>query len=499
MKEIKKLTKDDRSYFSNVAQAIFINPFCDERDEVLFSLSPGYSRKELLRTTHLSTIEPILSERIKKLEKKGLRKIEDVEGKDRRIISYAFLLQVYLRYVKELDRVVEIQAKQGSEPVDVPFAAQLLNELGIRGFSEKLSAHYISLFYQLLRAFFFIERSLVGESSSMVQLRESLWSNVFTSDVGLYDRNFVNRMEDFSTLILGETGTGKGSAASAIGRSAYIPFNSQKKIFVLNFNETFISINLSQFSESLIESELFGHRKGAFTGAVEDHKGLFEKCSVHGALFLDEIGEVSIPIQIKLLQILQERTFNPVGSHKKKRFSGRVIAATNRSLKDIRKDGNFRNDFFYRLCSDIITVPSLRQRIEECPEELEQLVELLISRMAGGEETTEIKGIILEAFKRDLPKNYPWPGNVRELEQAIRSVILTKQYKGDMIAQEIKIENRLVDKILKEPLVAGELLSEYCYFLYLRLGTYKEVAKITKLDRRTVKKYIDNKMKSPSI
>src|SRR6185436_10958807 len=101
------------------------------------------------------------------------------------------------------------------------------------------------------------------------------------------------------------------------------------------------------------------------------HEGVFARCSAHGALFLDEIGEVSIPVQVKLLQVLQERTFTPLGGSEKKRFSGRVIAATNRNLADLQAEGRFREDFFYRLCSDVIEVPSLRQRVSDSPRELE--------------------------------------------------------------------------------------------------------------------------------
>src|SRR5881296_2538277 len=209
----------------------------------------------------------------------------------------------------------------------------------------------------------------------MRRLREALWNNVFSHDMRGYEAALWNRMEDFSTLLLGETGTGKGSAAASIGRSEFIPYVAGQRRFAANFTDTFIAINLSQFPETLIESELFGHRKGSFTGAIDHHQGVFERCSAHGALFLDEIGEVSIPTQIKLLQVLQERTFTPVGGHEKKRFSGRVIAATNRSLDDLRERKLFRDDFFYRLCSDLITVPPLRQRLREAPEELDLLIE----------------------------------------------------------------------------------------------------------------------------
>src|SRR5262249_44682392 len=147
---------------------------------------------------------------------------------------------------------------------------------------------------------------------------------------------------------------GKGTAAAAIGRSGWIPFDERSGRFAESFTKAFVFINLSQYPEALLESELFGHRKGAFTGAVESHEGLFARCSPHGAIFRDEIGELPATVQIKLLQVLQERVFSPVGSHEKHRFRGRVVAATNRAIHDLRQKGAFRDDFFYRLCSDII-------------------------------------------------------------------------------------------------------------------------------------------------
>src|SRR5437867_3378731 len=250
----------------------------------------------------------------------------------------------------------------------------------------------------------------------MRKLREALWNNVFTHNLRGYEAALWNRMEDFSTLLLGETGTGKGAAAAAIGRSAFIAYLPGERRFAANFAESFIAINLSQFPEALIESELFGHRKGAFTGAIDHHAGVLERCSAHGALFLDEIGEVSTPVQIKLLQVLQERIFTPLGGHERRRFSGRVIAATNRPLAHLRREGRFRDDFFYRLCSDVIEVPTLRQRITESTGELELLVRLLVERIAGTPDSALVAEV-LEALENGLPHDYGWPGNVRELEQ----------------------------------------------------------------------------------
>src|SRR6185436_17438644 len=112
-------------------------------------------------------------------------------------------------------------------------------------------------------------------------------------------------------------------------------------------------------------------------------EGIFARCSPHGAIFLDEIGDASVPVQIKLLQVLQDRTFSPVGSHAKLRFRGRVIAATNRPLQELRARKLFRDDFYYRLCSDVITVPPLRQRLAESPEEMNLLLQELVRRMTG--------------------------------------------------------------------------------------------------------------------
>src|SRR5262249_46053651 len=153
--------------------------------------------------------------------------------------------------------------------------------------------------------------------------------------------------------------------------------------FAESFMRSFTALNLSQFPETLIESELFGHRKGAFTGAVGAHEGVLARCSPYGSIFLDEIGEVGAPVQIKLLQVLQERTFCPVGSHDAVRFRGRVIAATNRPLDALRGRGLFRDDFFYRLCSDMIHVPTLRQRLQEDPGELRTLLGYAVANLIG--------------------------------------------------------------------------------------------------------------------
>jgi len=489
-----KLNSEDRNFFSLVSKTILSNPFLDERDEILLQILPGFTKDNKSRMIELRAIAPDLNKRIDRLKRKGHGKIQNFEKKDRQFVKDAYLLSVFFQFLNDFDELIQNQLNLGETPADVPFAKKVISRLKSYGFSDQECFHYFSLFYQLRRAFYFIDQALVGDSPCMKKLRLDLWNNVFTSYIRTYDRLLWNRMEDFSTILLGETGTGKGSAAAAIGRSGFILFDRKKGQFTQNFTETFIAINLSQYSESLIESELFGHRKGAFTGAVDNHVGLFERCSTHGSLFLDEIGDISIPIQIKLLQVLQERTFTSVGSHTHKRFAGRVIAATNRPFTELRSQGSFRDDFFYRLCSDVITVPTLRQRIEESPSELQQMVNLLVTRMTG-KESPNLTDMILETLNRDLPRDYTWPGNVRELEQAVRRILLTRNYYGDVKVIEPSLEDDFIHKIHTGTLKAKELLSQYCELLYQQFGTYEEVARRTGLDRRTVKKYLQGSLK----
>jgi len=187
-------------------------------------------------------------------------------------------------------------------------------------------------------------------------------------------------------------------------------------------------------------------------------------------------------VQIKLLQVLQERTFSPVGSHETVRFRGRVIAATNRSLDQLRAAGQFRDDFYYRLCSDIIVVPSLQQRIAEDKRELTDLITHITTRLGVPDAAAAVRAA--------LEPDYPWPGNVRELEQAIRRIVLTRRYDGDQRVIAPDAPSRLVTDLQAGQLDADALLAGYCRLLYDRHGTYEEVARRTNLDRRTVKAYL---------
>jgi len=476
------MTGTEREFFSALADVVFGNPFSEQRADLIVRLAPGAKPGDL--SEDREALARLVAPRLAPwLERRDLR------PEERRLVEPALLYVGYHRAVDQLDALIGRQAAS-STPLRVTFGDDIIGFLVREGFDEERSARYFALYYQLRRGFYFIHRALAGQSESMRRLREALWNNIFTHDMRGFEAALWNRMEDFSTLILGETGTGKGSAASAIGRAAFIPYLPSEQRFAASFTDTFLAINLSQFPETLIESELFGHRKGAFTGAIDHYQGVFERCSPHGALFLDEIGEVSIPVQIKLLQVLQERTFTPLGGRDKKRFSGRVIAATNQSLDALRREGRFRADFFYRLCSDVIEMPTLRQRLAESPAEFVELVRVLVARIAGTD-ASDLADRVLQQLEDSVPRGYGWPGNVRELEQAVRRVLLTGRYKPETAAGSRDADEVLIDKLRAGELTAAELLARYSAMLHRRLGTYAEVAKRTGLDPRTTRKYVE--------
>ncbi len=211
-----------------------------------------------------------------------------------------------------------------------------------------------------------------------------------------------------SVLILGESGTGKELAA----RSIHTCSPRKSKLFV--------AVNCGAIPENLIESELFGHKKGSFTGAVSDRPGLFEQAE-GGTLFLDEIGELPLLMQTKLLRVLQEREFKRVGDAQTRKADVRIISASNRDLESQVKDGTFREDLFYRLNVVQLVMPPLRERIEDIP----LLVEYFCRKyQASG--TSKPVSVTPGALK--VLMNHPFPGNIRELENCIeRSLIINSE------------------------------------------------------------------------
>ncbi len=248
--------------------------------------------------------------------------------------------------------------------------------------------------------------NLIGKSKRMQQIYHLLQK--------------INNSES-TILIQGENGTGKELVAKAIH------YNSPRK------DALFLAVNCSALNDNLLESELFGHVKGAFTGAIKDKKGFFEVAN-GGTLFLDEIGDTSLTMQVKLLRVLQEGTFLPVGATTPKKVNVRVVAATNKNLKEMIAKGEFREDLYYRINVINVQLPALRERQEDIP----ILMDFFLEKRCGE------AGVPLKTFaKKTLEKmlDYPWPGNVRELENEIeRLVVLSGEDKvitPDILNQRI--------------------------------------------------------------
>lgn len=231
---------------------------------------------------------------------------------------------------------------------------------------------------------------------------------------------------DTTVLILGETGTGKELFARAIHNRSY------------RKNKPLIKLNCAAMPAELIESELFGHEQGAFTGATKKREGRF-KLADKGTIFLDEIGELSLSLQAKLLRVLQEKEFEPVGSSHTEKIDVRVIAATNRDLEEEVKSGNFREDLFYRLNVYPIQIPPLRERGEDVILLAENFAEKFASKLAK-----KIEPLTEEAIVK--LKSYGWPGNIRELQNVIERAVITSK-KGWLNLSMLMPENKTYDKI----------------------------------------------------
>lgn len=211
----------------------------------------------------------------------------------------------------------------------------------------------------------------------------------------LYDSIKQVAKTDATVLILGETGTGKELVADALHSL------SNRK------DKNMVKINCNAFSENILESELFGHVKGSFTGAISDRKGRFEIAD-KGSIFLDEIGELEKRIQVKLLRVLQQQEIEKVGSTYPVKIDTRIIAATNRDLKEEIKEGNFREDLYFRLKVFPICVPPLRDRLED----IDLLVDYFVEKFSKAhKKKVRVASEVIDLFKR-----YSWPGNIRELE-----------------------------------------------------------------------------------
>lgn len=274
-----------------------------------------------------------------------------------------------------------------------------------------------------------------------------------------------------NVLISGESGSGKELVARAIHNSG------PRK------NKPFIPVNCSAIPEQLLESELFGHVRGSFTGAIADKKGLFEEAE-GGTIFLDEIGDLNLTLQAKLLRVIQDRQIRAVGDNKLRQIDVRVVAATHRDLKTMVSETTFREDLFYRLNVLPVRVPPLRER----PEDIPLLVETFIAKFAA-QNNSPVAGITPEAMAALMA--HPWPGNVRELENIIeRAVVLSRD---DLIDQKAVLGSAVVqakqsiDQLFDDNPTLEQIEERYIKLILGQThGQKDKAAKILGINRRTL-------------
>jgi len=504
------LNSSERQFLAAVSDLGHCNPFLPERIEFerqtlgedyepterVWSLRGDFDidRENVRRLA--SRVEPLVGELHGRL-------LEGATADEPDLVLYKDLVlySLYERYRGLFHETIQAAGgtKQGSPRVPYwkEFLAEYNRLLVIPGRSLPTSydpAHIFACFFQLRRAFGHIFQYIVGGSMPAARLRAAIWQSVFTHDMRRYRRSLYKRMGDVTTLVTGPSGTGKELVARAVALSRYIPFDPQTEKFTADFAGSFHPLNLSALSPTLIESELFGHCRGAFTGAVSDRAGWLEVCEPLGTVFLDEIGELDAGIAVKLLRVLQTRTFQRLGETEDRQFAGKIIAATNRDLAEEMRAGRFRRDLYYRLCSDIITTPSLREQLADSPEELKYLIHFVCERIAGEEAeslASEVEGWIEEHLGLD----YDWPGNFRELEQCIRNVMIRGRYDApQMIVETDDPRAAIVSAVQTGRFTVDELLARYCTLVYAQTGSYEQAAQRLKIDRRTVKARLDREL-----
>ena len=255
-------------------------------------------------------------------------------------------------------------------------------------------------------------RPVQPSGSTVVPVRESAFDTVLGHSRGLQQVIQLARkvaVTDVPVLLTGETGTGKEGFAQAIHNGS------------ARAKQPFVAINCSAFSKELLESEIFGHKAGAFTGALKDKKGLFEEAN-HGTIFLDEIGEMAYGLQAKLLRVLETGEYIKVGDTKPTKIDVRIVSATNRNLKEEIANSNFREDLYFRLSVFHLHLPPLRERREDIPELAAAFLKFFAAKMGK-----QVKGFAADC--QAWMQSYAWPGNVRELRNVIeRALIICDDY-----------------------------------------------------------------------
>ena len=508
------LTAKDRRTAKGIAGLGYCNPFLPERVEMertalgtdfvdhqpFVHLRPGVDR-EVLFPNSLP-----MRERAEVLaDKMRTRLLTDATASQSDLALYEDIVLhlLYSRYRSDFVAIVRNSLRGVELGTQVDFWDPFLNDfqhfLNLRGRtlpSRHDPAFVFAILFQFHRAFIHIFDCIIGGSTSTAQLRADVWKSIFTHDMRRYARGVYREMGDISTLVTGPSGSGKELVARAIGLSRFVEFDAQRKRFVSDPADSYHALNLVALAPTLIESELFGHKKGAFSGAEADKEGWLEVCSPQGTVFLDEIGDLDPSIQVKLLRVLEERVFYRVGEVRLPRhFLGKFIAATNRDLTEEMRQGRFREDIYFRLCADMVTTPSLREQLAEAPDDLINLVRF-VSRRILSDNVEEAEGLASDAVKwiqKNLGLDYAWPGNIRELEQCVRNLMIRNTYRppGLVTREATNARQALAEAVVSGSLTSDQLLRHYYTLVYAQTGSYEAAATKLQVEWRTVRKKVD--------
>jgi two-component system NtrC family response regulator len=381
------IVDDEKNYL------VVLEELLTEEGYEVLTASSGKEALELMREVPIQTV---LTD-IKMPEMNGIELMEEIRNLD------SGLPVILMTAYAEVNQAVEAMKKGALDHIQKPFDNDEIKRAVQRGVEKRTLLQNIRYLQTELRTMW---GNIVGKSKAM--------DRVFT---------IMKKVADTPTtvLIYGESGTGKELIARGLHRSSS------------RAEAQFVSINCAAVPETLLESELFGYEKGAFTGASSLKQGKFEFAD-GGTLFLDEVGEMSLSLQVKLLRVLQEQEFQRVGGNKDIRVDVRVIAATNKDLKEEVDEGHFRSDLYFRLNVVQIPVPPLRERSEDIPLLIAHFLEKIEGKLGR-----TVREVDPEAMNRFF--KYPWPGNVRELENVLeRAVVLSRG--STITVEDLPIEMR---------------------------------------------------------
>lgn len=510
------LKPSDWSAAQAIATIGFTNPFLPERialekralGDAFVSSQPFLHYRADSAISDIFPNVPMLRGRCEQLLAVMREKLLAGESATPRELMVYEDLVMYLLYARYMSVVLDMplvaysnrdesDILQSYDPYVADFDHYFVGLAGVLPSSHDRDTIFAGLF-QVERAFFHIFNFVVGGSSAAAQLRAEIWQSIFTHDMRRYIRSLHQHMGDVPTLITGPSGTGKELVAKAIGFSRFVEFDSKKRRFVIDYTQCFVALNLAAFAPTLIESELFGHAKGAFTDAKGERAGFLDeqKANRWSTVFLDEIGEIDGQLQVKLLRVLQNREFQRIGDRQTRQFVGKIVAATNRDLSAEMQAGRFREDFYYRLCADRIETPSLRSQLAEFPEDLMNFVQFIARRLLP-EIPEEVERLTREAtswIDINLGSSYAWPGNIRELEQCVRSIMIRGRFVPARCPQpaEESAMTKFLAKIEGGQLRRDELVTAYVSSVYAKLGSYQAAAQQLGADWRTIKKLVDD-------